>query len=110
MLNTPGKVFGRVVIERIRDATKWKIGEEQCGFQRERGCMDQVPAVMQVMEKYCENNISCIYLTSMNLEKEYYRVVKNAMWQVLQMYARDEGLGRVVKRFYEKSKERLRVC
>ena len=29
MLTIPGKVFGRVVIDRIRDATEWRMGEEQ---------------------------------------------------------------------------------
>ena len=33
MLITPGKVLGRVVIERIRGATEWRICEEQCWFR-----------------------------------------------------------------------------
>ena len=48
MLNIPGKVFGRVVIERIRDATEWRMGEELCGFRKWRGCVDQVFAVKHI--------------------------------------------------------------
>ena len=60
MLSIPGKVFGRVEIERIQKATEWGMGEEQCGFRRGRGCVDQVLPVKQFMEKYCERN-KCTY-------------------------------------------------
>ena len=38
----PGKVYGRVLIEKVRCITDGLIGERQCGFRRGRGCMDQV--------------------------------------------------------------------
>ena len=40
-----GKLFGRVLIKRVRDGTRCAIREEQCGFRQGRGCMDQVFAV-----------------------------------------------------------------
>ena len=46
-----GKLFGRVLIKRVRAGTECAIGAEQCGFRQSRGCMDQVFAVRQV----CEN-------------------------------------------------------
>ena len=51
-----GKVFGRVLIKRVRAGTECAIGEEQCGFRLGRGCMDQVFAAYQVCEKYLANN------------------------------------------------------
>ena len=54
MLSVVGKLFGRVLIKRVRAGTKCAIGEEQCGFGQGRGCMDQVFAVRQVCEKYLE--------------------------------------------------------
>ncbi len=52
LLNVLGKVYGRVLIERIRLGTERMVGEEQYGFRTGRGCMDQVFAVRQVREKY----------------------------------------------------------
>ena len=49
-----GKLFGRVLIKRVRAGTECAIGEEQCGFGQGRGCMDQVFAVRQVCEKYLQ--------------------------------------------------------
>ena len=61
------------------------------------------------MEKYCEKN-KCVYLATRYMEKVYYRVDRRAMWQVLQIYAGYDGLGRAVKSFHDKGKARVRVC
>ena len=50
LLSEVDKLFGRVLIKRVRAGTKCAIGEEQCGFSQGRGCMDQVFAVRQVCE------------------------------------------------------------
>ena len=52
MLSVVGKLFGRVLIKRVRAGTECAIREEQCGFRQSRVCMDQVFAVRQVCEKY----------------------------------------------------------
>ena len=36
------KLFGRVLIKRVRAGTECTIGEEQCGFRQGRGCMDRL--------------------------------------------------------------------
>ena len=54
LLTVVGKVYGRVLIERIRRGTDKVTGEEQCGLRRGRGCVDQVFVVRQVREKYLE--------------------------------------------------------
>ena len=55
MLSVVGKLFGGVLIKRVRARTECAIGEERCGFRQGRGCMDQVFAVKQVCEKYLAN-------------------------------------------------------
>ena len=47
-----GKIYGRVLFNRIRDKTEQVISEVQGGFRRGRGCMDQVFVVRQICEKY----------------------------------------------------------
>ena len=34
LLSVVGKLFGRVLIKRVRAGTKCAIGEEQCGFRQ----------------------------------------------------------------------------
>ena len=54
-LEVLGKLFGSVLIKRVRAETEYAIGEEQCGFRQGRGCMDQVFAARQVCEMYLAN-------------------------------------------------------
>ena len=37
-----GKVYGRILIDRIRDKTEKVIAEVQGGFRGGRGCTDQI--------------------------------------------------------------------
>ena len=48
LLSVVGKLFGRMLIKRVRAGTECAILEEQCGFRQGRGCMDQVFAARQV--------------------------------------------------------------
>ena len=55
LLSVVGKLFGRVLIKRVIAGTECAIGDEQCGFRQDRGCMEEVFAVRQVCEKYLAN-------------------------------------------------------
>ena len=62
------KLYGRVLIKRVRAGTECVIGEEQCGLKQLRGCMDQVFAEGQVCEKYLAN-WKDVFGAFMDLEK-----------------------------------------
>ena len=62
-----------VIIDRLRFVTEGLIGEEQCGFRRGRGCVDQVFVMKQMSEKFiCKNRE--LYVAFMDLEKAYDRI------------------------------------
>ena len=79
LLSIPGKVYGRVLIERVRLETEHMIGEEQCGFRSGRGCVDQVFVMRQLAERFVSKGKS-VYAAYMDLEKAYDRIDRNAMW------------------------------
>ena len=78
MLSVVGKLYGRMLIKRVRAGTECVIGEEQCGFMQGRGCMDQVFAVRQVCEKYLANGKD-VFCAFMDLEKAY-TIYRHGMW------------------------------
>ncbi len=51
LLSIPGKVYGKVIIERVRRLTEEKISNEQGGFRKGRGCVEQVFSFRIVVEK-----------------------------------------------------------
>ena len=52
LLSVVGKVYGRVLINKIRDKTEVLITEVQGGFRRGRGCTDQIFIVRRICKKY----------------------------------------------------------
>ena len=85
LLSVVGKVYGGVLINRIRDKTENVIAEVQGGFRRVRGCTDQIFIVRQICEKYLGKGKD-VYFTFLDLEKAYDRVDRHAMWNVLRLY------------------------
>ena len=81
MLSVVGKLFGRVLIKRVRAGTECVIWQERCGFGQGRGCMDQVFAVRQVCEKYLANGKD-VFRAFMDLEKAYDTIDRHSMWQM----------------------------
>ena len=108
LLSIPGKLYGRVIIERVIECTEEQLSEEQGGFRRGRGCVDQVFALRSIVEKYLEKKRE-VYVAFMDLEKAYDRVDREAMWRVLQMYGVNGRLIEAIKGFYLESKCCVRV-
>ena len=109
LLSIPGKVYGRVVIEKVRELTERLVGEEQGGFRQGRGCVDQIFVMNQLSEKYVSKGKS-LHVAYIDLEKAYDRVDREAMWRVLEMYGVNGRLLQAVKSFYVESKACVRIC
>ncbi len=41
-MSVPGKVYGKILIEKLVEVTEGKVSEEQEGFRKGRGCVDQI--------------------------------------------------------------------
>ena len=108
LLSVVGKVYGRVLINRIRDKTESVIAEVQGGFRKGRGCTDQTFIVRQIGEKYIAKGKD-VYFAFLDLEKAYDRVDREAMWRVLKIYGIGGSLLRAVKSMYAGSKACVRV-
>ena len=108
LLSVVGKVYGRVLINRIRDKTEGVIAEVQGGFRRGRGCTDQTFAVRQICEKYIAKGKD-VYFAFLDLEKAYDRVDREAMWKMLRIYGMGGRLLQAVESMYAGSKACVRV-
>ena len=109
LLSVVGKLYGTVLIKRVRAGTEYAIGEEQCGFWQGRGCMEKVFAVRQVGEKYLANRKN-VFWSFMDLEKTYDTIDRHGMWQMLRVFGVGGKLLKVVQSFYVDSRVCVRVA
>ena len=54
LLSVPSKIFCRILLKRIEKAIDTTLREEQAGFRRGRGCMDQIFALRNILEQSLE--------------------------------------------------------
>ncbi len=107
-MSITGNVYGKVIIERVQQLTEEKIGEEQGGFRKGRGCVDQIFCFRMVVEKILTKGKK-LYAAFMDLEKAYDRVDWPALWDVLKIYGVGEKLLRAVKSFYEEASACVKI-
>ena len=108
LLSATGKLYGRVLIERVRRGTDCIVGEEQCGFRAGRSCVDQLFVVKELCEKYIQKGKD-VFWAFLDLEKAYDRVDREALWKVLSLYGVGGKLMRAVKSFYVNSRACVRI-
>ncbi|KAK3893161.1 hypothetical protein Pcinc_003002 [Petrolisthes cinctipes] len=108
LLSVPGKVYGKVLTERLMEVTGNKVSEEQGGFRKGRGCVDQIFALKSIVEKYIGKGKK-LYAAFMDLEKAYDRVDRKAMTEVLRIYGVGGPLLKGIEAFYADAKACVRV-
>lgn len=78
-----GKVFARVIQERLQVVAEKVLPGLQCGFRKERGCCDMIFVACQLLEKAREHQDS-LFTLFVDLRKAYNSVHREALWQVLE--------------------------
>ena len=85
LLSVIGKIYARVLVDRVREVTKCFINDEQGRVRAGRGCVHLIFTIKQMGEKVREKKCR-VYVGFMDLEKTYDRINREALWQVLRMY------------------------
>ena len=65
LTSVPSKVFGRGLINRIRDGVNSKLRDEQAGFRSGRGTVEQIFILRNIIEQVVEWQ-STLYITFMD--------------------------------------------
>ncbi len=50
-MSVPGKAYARILTERLMEVTEGKVSEEQGGFRKGRGSVDQIFAMKRLVEE-----------------------------------------------------------
>ena len=83
------EVFGRVLIDRIRDGVNSKLRDEQAGFRSGRGTVEQIFILRNIIEQVVEWQAT-LYITFVDFEKAFDSVhrVYGKLWRAMEFHAR----------------------
>ena len=100
LLSVPGKLFMRVLLNRVKPVIATKLREEQAGFRAGRSTVDQIFSIRRIIEKRWEYGLPT-YCAFVDLQKAYDSVWRRALWRVAQSYDIPGKLIKLLQSWYE---------
>ena len=82
LLSIPGKVFARVLLNRLSSYAEGFLPEAQCGFRSGRGTADMIFSLKQLQEKSIEQNMP-LYMIFIDFTKAFDTVDRTTLWKML---------------------------
>ena len=108
LLDVAGKVFARIIQERLQIIAESVLPDSQCGFRKNRGCVDMIFTSRQLVEKTLEHDDS-LFVLFVDLKKAYDSVPRNALWKVLGKVGVPPTMLQIIKSFHDGMKADVRV-
>lgn len=65
LLSIPGKVFNRVLLNRMKEGVDPQLRDQQAGFRKDRSCTDQIATLRIILEQ----SLECNYVNFIDYEK-----------------------------------------
>ena len=91
LLSIAGKIFARIIQNRLIAVSEANLPEAQCGFRPGRSTVDMIFTVRQVQEKCLEQNLD-LYSVFIDLTKAFDTVNREALWDVLARFGSPQSL------------------
>ena len=108
LMDVVGKVFSGIIRNRIERAFQDKIAEEQAGFRKGRGCVDQAYSLAQTVLKRLEKQKDT-FLCFVDLKKAYDSVWRDGLFRKMEQEGVPLKLVRLVRAWYHGVSVRVRV-
>ena len=99
LLSVPGKVFNRVLLDRMKNIVDPELRDEQAGFRQNRSCTDQIATLRIIVEQSIEWN-SPLYINFIDYEKAFDSVDRESLWKLLRHYGIPEKMVNLIRNSY----------
>ena len=100
LLSIPGKIFNRILLERMKDAVDEILRDNQAGFRSSRSCTDQIATLRIIVEQTMEWN-SSLYINFVDYRKAFDSIHRDTLWQLLRHYGIPMKISTLIKKSYE---------
>ena len=100
LLSIPGKVFNRVLLNRMKDVVYPHLRDQQAGFRKGRSSTDQIASLRIILEQSLEWNFS-LYINFVDYEKAFDSVDRKSLWRLLRLYEVPEKITNIIRNSYE---------
>ena len=99
LLSTPGKVFSRIILERLRKGVDDELRENQAGFRNKRSCTDQIASLRIIIEQSIEWRTP-VHVNFIDFAKAFDSVDREMLWKLMAHYGIPPKYTNIIKNMY----------
>ena len=99
LLPVISKIFGRVLISRIKKGVDNISRKEQAGFRENRSTIEQIFTLRNILEQVNEWNAT-LYTHFIDFEKAFDSIHRESLWNIMSIYGIPEELICLIKAMY----------
>ncbi|VDP00515.1 unnamed protein product, partial [Schistosoma mattheei] len=81
LLSILGKVFNKVLLNRMKDCIDAQLRDQKAGFCKDRSCTDQIATLWTILEQSTEWD-SSLYINFIDYEKAFDSVDRTTLWKL----------------------------
>lgn len=100
LLSVPSKILAKIIIGRMSEAVDNALRNEQAGFRKQRGCIDQIFALRNIIEQ-CTEWQRQLYVNFVDFEKAFDSIHRDSLWSILRHYGIPSKLVHLIRSFYD---------
>ena len=102
LLSIPGKVFSKVLLNRLSKDIDERLRNEQAGFRKERSCPEQIATLRNIIEQSLEFNTE-LHLNFLDFKKAFTSVHRDSLWKIVRLYGIPDQYIAIFKSLYAHS-------
>ena len=102
-LSIPGKVFSHILLQRIKQKSEEFTKENQYGFRPNRGTVDAIFIVRQIIEKAKERKVN-LHFNFIDFKSAFDTIWRKALWKMLAHIGINKKIIKILETLYENSK------
>ncbi|VDP59986.1 unnamed protein product [Schistosoma curassoni] len=100
-LSIPGRVFNRLLFNRMKNSVDVQLRDQQAGFRKNRSCTDEIKTLWIIVEQSIEWNPS-LYINFIDYEKAFDSVDRTTLWKFLQHYGVPQKIVNIIQNSYDR--------
>ena len=108
LLSIPGKVFNRIILNKLKDIVDPNLRDNQAGFRKNRSCVDQITTLRLIVEQSLEWN-SSFYINFIDYQKAFDSVDGDMLWKIMRHYGIPEKIVNLVRSLYVGTNSRFHM-
>ena len=102
LLSIPEKVLNKILLTKIREKTEVFTSDRQYGFRPNKGTVDAIFIVRQLMQKSKERGMNCHY-HFVDFKSAFDTIWRKALWKMMRSIGVCNKIVNIVEKMYEKT-------